>query len=116
MLYDSGEQLDMFQAMPESGVIWGELSRFQGETFRTARGLEFTYEIRGNELFVDRKDKSITRSTVDLTYRKAMDLLRAGEVVDGPKKLGTFGASYLFPIFLRLGVIPPLDEQLRIPL
>ena len=108
--------MDLFQFMPESEILWQELIRLQGEAFRTARGLEFTYEIRGNELFVDRKDKSITRSTVDLTYRKAMDLLRAGEIVDGPKKLGTFGASYLFPIFIKLGVIPPLDEQLRIPI
>ena len=116
MLYSDGEQLGMFQAMPESDVLWQEITRLQGEAFYTAKGLKFTYEIRGNELFVDRKDKSITRSTVDLTYRKAMDLLRGGEVVDGPKKLGTFGASYLFPIFLKLNVIPPLDEQLRIPL
>ena len=116
MTYEDANQLTMFQAMPESEVLWKELTDMQGERFRTAKGLEFTYEIRGYELFVDRKDKSITRSTVDLTYRKAMDLLRAGEVVDGPKKLGTFGASYLFPIFIRIGVIPPLDEQLRIPI
>ena len=101
---------------PESDVLWGEIERLQGEPFRTAKGLEFRYEVRGNEMFVDRRDKSITRSTVDLTYRKAVELLKRGEIVDGPKKLGTFGASYLFPVFLRLGVIPPLDEQLRIPL
>ena len=113
MTYEDSNQLTMFQAMPESDVLWQELTQLQGEKFRTARGLEFTYEIRGNELFVDRKGKSITRSTVNLTYRKAMDLLRTGGVVDGPKKLGTFGASYLFPIFVQLGVIPPLDEQLK---
>ena len=113
MTYEDANQLTMFQAMPESDVLWQELTQLQGEKFRTARGLEFTFEIRGNELFVDRKDKSITRSTVNLTYRKAMDLLRTGGVIDGPKKLGTFGASYLFPIFVQLGVIPPLDEQLK---
>lgn len=107
--------MDLFQTMSESEILWEELIRRQGEVFCTARGLEFSYEIRGNELFVNRKDKSITRSTVDLTYRKAMDLLRAGELVDGPKRLGTFGASYLYPIFIQIGVIPPLDEQLRIP-
>ena len=111
-----GDQLDMFALLPEPDVLWQEVRKHQGEAFLPAKGLEFTYEIRGYELFVDRKDKSITRSTVDLTYRKAMDLLSAGEVVDGPKKLGTFGASYLFPIFIRIGVIPPLDEQLRIPI
>ena len=113
MLYDGGEQLEMFPADPESDVLWSELRGLEGEVFHTAKGLEFTYEIRGFELFVSRRDKSITRSTVNLTYRKAMDLLRAGEVIDGPKRLGTVGASYLFPIFLRLGVIPPLDEQLK---
>ena len=107
---------DLLGQKSESDVLWEEIERLQGEPFRTAKGLEFTYEVRGNEMFVNRRDKSITRSTVDLTYRNAMKLLRAGDVVDGPKKLGTFGASYLFPIFLRLGVIPPLDEQLRIPI
>ncbi len=107
---------DLLGRKSESDVLWEEIEKLQGEPFRTAKGLEFHYEVRGNEMFVDRRDKSITRSTVDLTYRNAMRLLRAGEVVDGPKKLGTFGASYLFPIFLRLGVIPPLDEQLRIPI
>ena len=116
MFYAEGEQMELFPVAPEMDVLWDELSRMQGETFYTVKGIEFTYEIRGFELFVSRKDKSITRSTVQLTYRKAMDLLRAGEVVDGPKKLGTFGASYLFPIFVRLGIIPPLDEQLRIPI
>ena len=116
MVYEGGEQLELFPIAPEADVLWDELRRLQGEVFRTVKGIEFTYEIRGYELFVNRKDKSITRSTVNLTDRKAMDLLRAGEVVDGPKKLGTFGASYLFPIFVQLGVIPPLDEQLRIPL
>lgn len=108
--------MDLLGANSEIDVLWAEISKLQGESFRTAKGLEFKYEVRGYELFVSRRDKSITRSTVELTYRRAMELLRAGEIVDGPKKLGTFGASYLYPIFLRLGIIPPLDEQLRIPL
>jgi hypothetical protein len=29
----------------------------------------------------------------------------AGEPVNGPKKLGTFGASYLFPVFQQFGLI-----------
>ena len=35
--------------------------------------------------------------------------LQAGEklplLVTGPKKLGIFGASYLYPIFMELGII-----------
>ena len=40
--------------------------------------------------------------TVFMAFRKAMEL---GGVVAGPKKLGTFGASYLYPVFVRVGVI-----------
>ncbi len=49
-----------------------------------------------------RKEKSITRSTVVLAYEKAVEL---GGAVKGPKTLGCFGASYLYPVFVRLGVI-----------
>ena len=105
--------MDLLGGASAADVLWEEIVRLQGESFQTARGIEYRYEIRGNEMFVDRRDKSITRATVELSYYNAVKLLRRGEIVDGPKKLGTFGASYLFPIFLRLGVIPPLEEQLR---
>lgn len=42
---------------------------------------------------MDRKEKSITRATVELAYRRAVEL---GENATGPKKLGVFGASYLY--------------------
>ena len=47
-------------------------------------------------------DYLIIKRTVFMAFRKAMEL---GGAVAGPKKLGTFGASYLYPIFVRLGVI-----------
>ena len=71
----------------------------------TAKGLPFTIAVRGNELFVSRKDKSITRATVEVAYRRVQALLSSGAPVDGPKKLGTFGASYLYPLFIALGII-----------
>ena len=48
--------------------------------------------------------KSITQSTVFIAFHKALEL---EGIVTGPKKLGTFGASYLYPVFLELGVICP---------
>jgi hypothetical protein len=84
-------------------LLWQMLVRMQGQTFATARGLTFTYTIHGGELFVDRKSKSITQATVFMAYRTA---LRLGAEVTGPKKLGTFGASYLYPIFQRLYILP----------
>ncbi len=86
-------------------LLWETLRAFQGEDFTTAKGLNFCYSIRGNEMFVDRKEKSITRASVSLSFQKALEVQREWNCVSGPKKLGTFGASYLYPIFLELGVI-----------
>lgn len=84
--------------------LWEGMIGLQGTPFYTARKLRFTYTIRGGELFVDRKSKSITQSTVFIAFHKALEL---EGIVTGPKKLGTFGASYLYPVFLELGVICP---------
>lgn len=86
-------------------LLWETLRQFQGCDFTTAKGLTFRYVIRGNEMFVDRKEKSITRASVSLSFQKALEVQSVWNCVSGPKKLGTFGASYLYPIFLRLGVI-----------
>lgn len=83
-------------------ALWSMLLYLQGCVFLTAKGLKFTYKIKGGEMFVNRKSKPITQATVFMAFRKAMEL---GGDVSGPKKLGTFGASYLYPIFVRLGVI-----------
>ena len=79
----------------QEDTLWSMLLYLQGCVFPTAKGLKFTYKI-------NRKSKSITQATVFMAYHKAMEL---GDAVAGPKKLGTFGASYLYPIFVRLGVI-----------
>ena len=86
----------------QEAVLWKLLLYIQGCVFLTAKGLKFTYKIKGGEMFVNRKSKSITQATVFMAFRKAMEL---GGAVSGPKKLGTFGASYLYPIFAKLGVI-----------
>ena len=83
-------------------ALWSILTDLQGCVFLTAKGLKFTYKVRGGEMFVNRKSKSITQATVFMAFHKAMEL---GGVVAGPKKLGTFGASYLYPVFVRIGVI-----------
>ncbi len=102
----------------DENALWEGLLRCQGESFITCKGLVFQYEIRGGEVFVDRKAKSITRATVNAAFRRAKQIEAEGGLVDGPKKLGTFGASYLYPIFLRLGVLkPPGSEgQTRLPI
>lgn len=86
----------------QEAELWSLLTCLQGCAFLTAKGLRFTYKIKGGEMFVNRKSKSITQAAVFMAFRKAVEL---GGVVAGPKKLGTFGASYLYPVFVRIGVI-----------
>lgn len=83
-------------------ALWDTLLLFQGYPFKTAKGLKFTYCIRGNEMFVDRKEKTVTRATIDMALKC---VAQSGGVVTGPKKLGTFGSSYLYPIFKRFGIL-----------
>lgn len=86
-------------------ALWDALVLLEGKSFETAKHLKYSYSIKGYEIFVSRKDKSITRSTVNLSLWNAMELQKAGLPVSGPKKLKTFGASYLYPIFMEIGVI-----------
>ncbi|MCD8068358.1 MAG: hypothetical protein LUE87_05640 [Lachnospiraceae bacterium] len=88
---------------PDTQHLWAALVEFEGRSFFTAKNLEFTYTVKGGELFVSRKEKSITRATVELAFRRALELK---EAATGPKKLGVFGASYLYPVLIELGVIP----------
>ena len=98
-------------------VLWEALVLLEGKSFETAKHLDYSYSIKGYEIFVSRKDKSITRSTVNLSLWNAMELQKAGLPVSGPKKLKTFGASYLYPIFQEIGVIQPDEvEQLSFEL
>ncbi len=95
-------KLSILTENEQKAALWSMLLYLQGCVFLTAKGLKFTYKIKGGEMFVNRKSKSITQATVFMALRKAMEL---GGTVAEPKKLGTFGASYLYPIFVRLGVI-----------
>lgn len=108
------ERLKELDDKAAESLLWERIAGLQGSPFRTsgrkgAGGVEFTYRVKRDksgswcgEMFVSTKGKSITRATVMKAYRRAAEL---GGVVPGPKTLGTFGASYLYSIFQRLGVI-----------
>ena len=83
--------------------LWEKITDRQGETFYTAKGLPFTYTVKGGELFSDRKKKSITRATFEQAYQK---IQQDGEhKVTGPKSLGCFGAPYVWAVFKTLGLV-----------
>ncbi len=91
--------------------IWNLILAHEGEVFTTIRGLPFSYHQKISrtgealgELVIDRKEKTITRNTVLMAYENALSLMENEGCVSGPKKLGVFGASYLYPVFLALGI------------
>lgn len=86
-------------------AVWNAIIAFEGYGFQTAKGLRYTYTVKGNELFFSRKEKSATRASVEMALKTAMELQKSGVEMRGPKMLRCFGASYLYPIFIRFGVI-----------
>ncbi|HIR13088.1 MAG TPA: hypothetical protein IAB31_04080 [Candidatus Choladousia intestinavium] len=81
--------------------LWQLIAGHAGETFYTKKGLPFTYEIRGGEMFVDRREKSITRST----FEKAFQKIQLGGI-SGPKALGMYGAPYIWGVLTGLSLTP----------
>ena len=88
--------------------LWDVIQDRQGKTFLTKKGLPFTYTIRGGELFTDRRERSITRSTFEKAYEK-MVKDQTGEnpprVIVGPKTLNVYGAPYVWAVFMGIGLI-----------
>ncbi len=48
---------------------------------------------------MDRRSKSIIISTVAAALQKIATRQAAGEAITGPKKIGCYGASCLYPMF-----------------
>ncbi len=125
------EELTTHLHLPDASVyLWKAVIAFQSYPFTTSGhgnrpGTKFTYEVSkhatgggrryagenvegyGNELFItgggEQLKKSISRSTVNLALRTALE-----KEIKGPKALGIPGAgSYLYPMFIRFGVITP---------
>ena len=74
-------------------ALWKRIIEQQGKTYNTAKGLPFTYEIKGNEILFSRKEKPVNRATVNHAYHRMVN-----EEINGSKQLAVFGASYIFPV------------------
>lgn len=102
--------MPQYSSIPDND-LWEQLILLQGESFSTSGrgsrpGKPFTYTIRGGEMIVSAKAKTITKATVLHAYENALHLQSVEGYVKGPKKLNVPGAaSYLYPVFLRLGII-----------
>ena len=111
-----------------SAALWRCVCIFSGYPFTTSGrgtspGVEYTYQVSrkgsaggrhydgksipgyGNEIWLtvdgEKREKSISRSSVELGFQKYLEVIEKEGTVTGPKKLGVFGASYLLPLFQR---------------
>ena len=123
--------LHIHTGMPDESLwLWKAVIAFEAYPFRTSgrgsrEGVKFTYTVSreggsggrhyggtvvdgyGNEIFItsngEQLKRSISRSTVELAYRRAVEM--DGDV-PGPKALGLPGAgSYVFVLLQRFGLI-----------
>lgn len=89
-------------------ILWDVITAHEGKSFATKKGLPFTYAIKGGELFTDRRERSITRSTFEKAYDK-LERDQCGEGaprrIVGPKTLNVYGAPYVWAVFVGIGLI-----------
>ena len=74
--------------------LWSVIVSLQGKVFYTSKKLPFTYTVKGGELFTDRRDRSVTRST----FERALEKIRSDPAIKGPKRLNVYGAPYVWAI------------------
>lgn len=96
-----GQEIDSPDA---EKYLWDAIVAYADYPFLTEKGLSMKYTVRGGEIFFNRKEKSVTRASVMKAFHRARQLQHEKGFVSGPKELGTFGASYIYPVFLRIGV------------
>ena len=80
-------------------LLWQMLCELQKIPFYTVKGIQFTYSIRGYEMFVDRKEKSITQATVLLSAQRVLEKQNQGIAITGPKKNRYFWSKLSVPDF-----------------
>ena len=111
-------------------ILWDAVVAYQNQPLRTLSGLEFSYTVKhkkngeySGELLVSRKEtsKTLTRSSVMLAFHKVLEQIEVTEKdgtvlfappsYKGPKAIGQiFGISYIFSLFLALGLIKTQKE------
>lgn len=113
------------------GLLWAGVLAYQGKTFYTLSGLEFSYMVKhkkngdySGELLISRKEtsKTLTRSSVMLAFHKVLVEMKFKEIngaayllppeYRGPKSIGQiFGISYIFSMFLEFGLIRTNEKK-----
>lgn len=70
-------------------VVWPRIAQREGETFRTATGLEFTYQVPGQYLTVNRDGREINRSLSRTNFAKALNAVPVARPSDISERQGS---------------------------
>ena len=69
--------------------VWGRIENHAGQTFRTATGLPFTYQVPGAILQVTRDGRKINRSLSRTNFQKASESMPAAKPSDIKESQGS---------------------------
>lgn len=89
-------------------TLWNTIKVFSGYFFETSEGERFCYSVSGDEILISKRKESITRVDVNIALEEILEL--NGEV-SSLQKLKAPGAGYLYPVFLRFGLIRRKGES-----
>jgi len=96
------DRLPYMTPLEQEKMLWDVIVLHAGCIFYTISGKRFRYKIKENEMIQDCSNNSLTKDVVIKSFHKVMNM---DGKVSGPKQLGGNGASYVFSIFTRIGVI-----------
>lgn len=113
-------------------ALWGCVQAWEGETFRTASGLPFSYRMKCGKHGAPTAELVITRKGESKTLTKSSVMYALGVVLEdmqytpdgvilprykGPKAIGQiFGISYVYSLFWSWGLIavpPKVEEKMK---
>lgn len=98
-----GESIEILEE-----TLWNTIKVFSGYFFETSEGERFCYSVSGDEILISKSKESITRVDVSLALEKILEL---NGVVESLQNMKVPGAGYLYPVFLRFGLIRRKGES-----
>lgn len=98
-----GESIEILEE-----TLWNTIRVFSGYFFETAEGKRFCYNVSGDEILVLKSRESITRADVTIALK---EILKLNGVVESLQNMKVPGAGYLYPVFLRFGLIRRKGES-----
>ena len=83
-------------------AVWSTMKLFQEYTFYTVDHHKFRYTMSDDEIIINGNDKKIEKALVDTAIKK---VIAKEKFISGQEEMDVPDAEYLYPIFIRIGII-----------